>query len=583
MKNKFTLLLGAAFMALLQLAAPSVAFAQLDGIGMIVQVKTTTGTISFTQGACGYGIPDPAGTWGGTVESDICGQAAWAKDSFACAPQAANAMDGKIAIIRRKTCSFSLKAYHAQQAGAKAAIILNHFDNATEDDCTIFRMTAGDSAAAVTIPAIFASRQMANFIDNAIKTGQLQDICLVLPTIQNATADFSYATPVSQHDQLGLMTVTYTNRSGADQPSIIFKADVIDPTGQVTSFTVDSAIVAGATNKIINFPEYQVPAIEGKYRVIYSSNLYTAPKDTLVREFVQTRYTYATDNLNITGSIGPTDAQFTDAGLKYQSGSMVVTGPEGITVEYVSFGMGNASTIAVGDEAADVVNIFLYDNDADGSGTTDLDATFDALNPIALAEYKFSNEKADSLVYVKLESLVGADVVLEPNHFYLLSILYDGNLAGSGTSLSFTRSNQVYYPQFGGIGLHTPLLLDQMYSGWTGSTLVTRLHEKGFEPGNDPFITTATKTPRLSETRYTVTPNPANEVVRLNLELEGVNKSVAATLIDFQGRAVDTQIARNFQNGQLTFDATKLPSGAYSLFIRTSNEGTAMAKLMICH
>ena len=494
----------------------------------------------------------------------------------------------EVYVVRRGVCEFGVKALNAEMAGAVAAIIVND-DRATDNDCTAVGMAAGAVGAQVTIPTFFASRAMGAALIADLNAGKPTEICFFLPNMKDPTAEFSYATPVSQHDQLGLMTVLYTNRSGVDEPSIIFKADVIDPTGQITSFTVDSAIVAGAVDKIINFPEYQVPAIEGKYRVVYSNNKYTTSRDTLVREFVQTKYTYATDNLKPNGSVGPTDAQFTDAGLKYQTAGMVVTGPEGITVEYASFGMGNASAIAVGDDAADVVNIFLYDNDADGSGTTDLDATFDALNPIALAEYKFSNEKADSLVYVKLESLVGTEVVLEPNHFYLISILYDGNLAGSGKSLTFTRSGQVIYPQFGGIGLHTPLLLDQMYSGWGGATVVNRLHEKGFEPGgpglppNDPFLTTTTKNPRLSEAKYAVTPNPANDVVRLNLELESVNKSVSATLIDFQGRAVDTQIARNFQNGQITFDATKLPSGAYSIFIRTSNEGTTMAKLMICH
>lgn len=587
MNNKFTQLIAATLLVLLQFALPSLTLAQLDGLGMIVQVKTNSGTISFTQGACGYGIPNPDLNWGGGVETDFCAPAAWTQDSFACTPLAANSMEGKIALIRRKTCSFSLKAYHAQLAGAKGVIIFNHFDNAAETDCTIFLMNAGDSATAVTIPAIFASRAMGNAIDNAIKNGSLQEICFALPTLKDPTADFSYATPVSQHGQLGLMTVEYTNRSKAEQSDVVFKADVIDPTGAITSFTTTCPTVgATATDTLINFDQYEVPAMEGKFRVVYSVNKYTAPKDTVVREFVQTRYTYATDNLQPNGSVGPTDQQFADAGFKYQSGGMVVTGPAGgFIASHASFGMGNASAIAVGDPAGDIVNVLLYDNDADENGEADFNAGFADLFPVAFADYVFTGtEKADSLIYVKLESLSGEPKVeLKPDHFYMLSVLYDGNLAGTGKSLTFTSSNQVFYPQFVGIGLHTPLVLDALYSGWSGSTLVTRLHQEGFEPGNDPYLTSTVKNPRLSEARYAVTPNPANDVVRLNLELEGVNKSVAATLIDFQGRAVSTQVARDIQNGQITFDATKLPSGAYSLWIRTSNEGSTMAKLMICH
>ncbi len=586
MKKQITLFLGLACAAFLQLVAFTTLNAQTDGAGIVIEVKTTTGKATFKNEDCGYGTA----TWGGAVTGEFClSSTAWVKDitpdSLGCDPVPAGSMAGKLALVRRGVCEFGLKCLNAENAGAAVAFVVND-NRVTDTDCTQIPMGPGANGAAVTIPVFFASRGMGRFIDDAIKAGTLIEICFLLPSMKDPTAEFSYATPVSQHDQLGLITVQYTNRSGADQPSVVFKADVFDPTGQVTSFTADSSVVAGAVDKLINFDEYTLPAIEGKYRVVYSNNKYTTPRDTLVREFVQTKYTYATDNLKPTGSVGPSDAQFLSAGLKYQSAGMVVTGPTGLIVEYASFGMGNASAIAVGDPAADIVNVLLYDNDAADDGTTDLDASFSDLTAVAFGDYTFSNEKADSLVYPKLESLSGEPKVeLLPNHFYLISILYDGNTSASGKSLSFTRSAQVPYVAFNGIGLVTPLLLDQMYSGWGGATVVTRLHEQGFtpSPNNDPFLTTSTNNPRLSEAKYAVTPNPANDVVRLNLQLESVNKSVAATLIDFQGRAVDTQVVRDFQNGQMTFDATKMPSGAYTIWIRTSNEGSTMAKLMICH
>lgn len=586
MKKQITLFLGLACAAFLQLVALTTLNAQTDGAGIVVEVKTTAGNASFRDGDCGYGTA----TWGGAVTGEFCASAAWVHDitpdSLGCDSVPAGSMAGKVALVRRGVCEFGLKCLNAEKAGAVAVFVVND-NRVTDTDCTQIGMAAGVNGGAVTIPAFFASRGMGAFIDNAIKTGTLIEVCLLLPSMKDATADFSYATPVSQHSQLGLMTVNYTNRSGADQLDVVFKADVIDPTGQLTSFTtIEDTIPVDAVDVLINFDEYDVPAIEGKYRVVYSNNKYTTPRDTLVREFVQTKYTYATDNLKPNGSVGPSDAQFLAAGLKYQTAGMVVTGPTGLIVEYASFGMGNAAAIAVGDPAADIVNVLLYDNDANEDGATDLDASFGDLTAVAYADYTFSNEKADSLVYPKLESLSGEPTVtLLPDHYYLVSILYDGNTSASGKSLSFTRSGQVYYPQFLNIGLHTPLLLDAMYSGWGGATVVTRLHEAGFKPDsiNDPFLTSSTKSPRLSEAKYAVTPNPANDVVRLNLQLESVNKSVAATLIDFQGRAVDTQVVRDFQNGQITFDATKMPSGAYMIWIRTSNEGSTMAKLMICH
>jgi hypothetical protein len=62
---------------------------------------------------------------------------------------AANGADlaGKIAIIDRGACEFSLKVLNAQNAGAVAVLIANH-----NDDDTPASMGAGADAAAVTIP-----------------------------------------------------------------------------------------------------------------------------------------------------------------------------------------------------------------------------------------------------------------------------------------------------------------------------------------------------------------------------------------------------------------------------------------------
>lgn len=66
---------------------------------------------------------------------------------------------GKVFMIERGGCSFSEKAYNAQQAGAKAVII---HDNVYE---TILTMNGNDVyASAVHIPAVFITRNAAEYI-----------------------------------------------------------------------------------------------------------------------------------------------------------------------------------------------------------------------------------------------------------------------------------------------------------------------------------------------------------------------------------------------------------------------------------
>ncbi|MFN8474792.1 MAG: S8 family serine peptidase [Anaerolineae bacterium] len=68
----------------------------------------------------------------------------------------AGSLTGKIALIQRGTCNFSLKVWNAQRAGATAAIIYNH---AAGGD-SVLNMAAGAHGSDVTIPSAFVGHSM---------------------------------------------------------------------------------------------------------------------------------------------------------------------------------------------------------------------------------------------------------------------------------------------------------------------------------------------------------------------------------------------------------------------------------------
>ncbi len=85
----------------------------------------------------------------------VTGEVVLINDGTFNGPKGCNAINGqpllgKIALIERGLCDFSLKVYNAQLAGAVGAIIAN-FENAT------IGMGAGQNAAQVTIPSVFIS------------------------------------------------------------------------------------------------------------------------------------------------------------------------------------------------------------------------------------------------------------------------------------------------------------------------------------------------------------------------------------------------------------------------------------------
>jgi hypothetical protein len=128
------------------------------------------------------------------------------------------ALEGKVAVIRRGTCEFGLKALAAQNAGAVAVIMVNNVEGAP------IVMAPGEDGAAVTIPALMVSNIVGELIISELLTGDTVNTTMVLSTyattafIKVFNADFSVLkeeyTPLGENGTD--FSVTYNNVEGAD-------------------------------------------------------------------------------------------------------------------------------------------------------------------------------------------------------------------------------------------------------------------------------------------------------------------------------------------------------------------------------
>ena len=75
-----------------------------------------------------------------------------------------NDLTGKIAVVWRNTCQFGLKILYAEQAGARAVIIINR-------EPGLVNMAPGDSGALCTIPAVFVENADGVVIANEMANG----------------------------------------------------------------------------------------------------------------------------------------------------------------------------------------------------------------------------------------------------------------------------------------------------------------------------------------------------------------------------------------------------------------------------
>lgn len=95
-------------------------------------------------------------------------------------------LSGKIAIVDRGSCNFSLKVYNAQNAGAIATIIANN--NADDPDSTI-SMAPGDEAGSVTIPAVMISYNSGVKVYDELKAGRNNGLVAGKSELRDGTVD----------------------------------------------------------------------------------------------------------------------------------------------------------------------------------------------------------------------------------------------------------------------------------------------------------------------------------------------------------------------------------------------------------
>lgn len=568
------------------IAAYTQLLAQTDRSQFYLRVASASGGQDLyrttNQEDCGYGTAD----FGGSVTKDFSGELVWVydnvgNDSLSCDTITKN-YTGKVALIRRGVCEFGVKAYRAFKAGAIAVIIVND-NRTTNTDCTCINIGGGTSGLAdrITIPVVFASRSLANAIDRKFKARETVTASFILLRMHTANAAFAYATPITQNDTLFNNSVHFVNITSAAQTNVVVKVDVIAPDKTVQTISKTLATVPAGKDTLVSLP-IKPKDLLGVHTAIFSNSVYKERRDTLRRQFRLTPYTYAVDNFKIEkgqGGAGPDDATFADAGLRYQVGTLYLTGDKPAVVTHTTFGLANAKDVydpTPGSEAANDIKIALYDADRNNDNVLDLANSFDDLrNPVASATYRITGkELPDTLFSVKLTPTTGTKIELKRNHAYYLIYSYDGSLGSTGVSVAYSYSIEGPYDND---YLITPIQLgDDLYTGWSGNVaIVQRLELEGFKP------TVGVKdAPQLDAAKYAVTPNPASDMVRVTVNLNE-RQSLVLQLFDQTGRLVRSENQQNFQSGQLTFATRDLPAGLYTLRVRAEKEGVAAQTISI--
>ena len=488
-----------------------------------------------------------------------------------------NVLTGKIAVIYRNTCNFSIKALNAQNAGAIGVIIVNR-------DPEVIAMGAGTDGANVTIPTVMLTaldgaalvNEMANgavvvFIGN--KVGQFANDAAIYSDGAMISKSTGVLSQLAQNgSEFGFdIGVQLFNDGSAAQNNITVNAKVTNPAGtEVYNNTITVASLAAADSVYLypgetqSFPAFSLTSYPaGRYTLTYTVGL-------------EVNDEFPTDNV-ITSDFVVNDSLFSYSALNSVNNLPAGTGgyqPGTLNASYAVCSVisdANASRIgaegiyfALVTNAADSIDLTgeeialnLYEWGDVFTDLNDANLAFNVLTPVAFGYYYYPSNLADSMVYGAFET----PVLLENNKRYLacaqtvnLDVFFRYD-----TDIDYTTNvNNYLQPLF-------PVDADGTYSaGGFGSDNAPAMAIKVFNAA-ELGVSEATM---IEGVAY---PNPAVENVTISMKAEG-NANI--TMTDVAGRVVLSKAA-NLVNGKTDLNIAALNAGVYIVNVVLENGKTA--------
>jgi hypothetical protein len=532
---------------------------------------------------------DATPTWGGDfaagsiTDTLVLAIDATAEDSLACETLVnGSELAGKIAVLYRGECNFSLKAFNAQQAGAIACVMINNIPGAPVG------MAGGTSAAQVTIPVVMISQEDGATIRETMETdtvvmflGNLQGV--YSNNVGSYKVDMGISNSASIPSQFAQSSTDFylppaisVTNYGSDEAVNTIVSVVIDRDGTVLydETSMGSNIFAGES-LLYTFPVFE----EASYEVGYYTVTYTTSND-LTDEYpfdneLTTSFWINDEGIYSKSTVDPVDgpqenggirpADFTDfewcTSLESENASaMQITG---VTFSLTT----NDSTL---ENYSAFIKVYEWNDFIDATTVS-----FDDLNELTSNEiFDFDETNQDDFVTHTLSE----PIELLDNQKYLTCIMVDDNDIQANASLfiatdqtidytiSYTETfaDEVFFP-----------MLDINGNAW---------NPNAFGPDVVPAIITnlqlangiADDIEKLDITPY---PNPTTQLVNIPLGSQ-VSGTIVLNVFDMEGRLVmNEEICQKSSN--MRVDVSALSSGLHTFSLTFEDDSRTSFQVMV--
>lgn len=465
------------------------------------------------------------------------------------------AVNGKIAVVYRGSCNFSLKAVLAQNEGAVACVIINNIPGAPVE------MGAGDYGADVNIPTVMISQDAGAQLKNEINAG---NVVMFIGAINGA---FTNNLSIYKTDPLLVKASAYPaalcgsatefnftpgswvhNYGTSFQTGVTLSGEVTNG-GQLYQQTSAATDIPAGDSVFIDLPEFNQSSYNGFYTFTYSTTSGVTddvPGDnSYVNQFL-------IDSLFAYGKIDP-GTQLTVPADFYQP-----TGLTGTFQHCIHFQDANASRIgamgmwvsvtASGTDSltGELIEVRAFEWNDVFTGITD--ATFDDLNEVAFADYTYlDNTLEGKNVYVPFEQ--GFQLTNGTRYLFCLTTY---------NTVQFQGFDNYYNYDENTLATDQPTTVVDNDGAWAPAGFGSDVQSSIAVVFGAPDVSVNENGNNVDLTAY---PNPARDMVRV--PLTGFNGAADLRVVDVNGKLVKQQRV-NVGNEVLVLDVTDVAAGTYT-------------------
>ena len=387
-------------------------------------------------------------------------------DSMGCGPLInGDEIAGKIALIHRGICNFSLKAYNAQVAGAIGVMIVN------VDGAGLGGMLAGDSGNALVIPSwliddIDAVTSWRSEIDAGVMEAFFGNKFGLFPDdVGIASNDVFHAEQYSTPRALAQSATEFSvklgaaiiNYGSADQSDVTLNATIMLDGNEIYNETSETPVsVASGDTSFFELPDFsQDTYASGLYELTYTSII--PAEDGFPSDNAYSADFMVSDSIFSYGTVKP-DGEPNNA--IYFSGDNIPSGTEAsyciqftdphasrMIVEGLTFSASAGSELDPDGLIGVIVDVQVYEWEDEFADANDpgfgIAADGSSLNQLTAGEYEYLENLENQNIYVPF-----ADVLaLEDDLRYLFCMTYtqENIFAGHDSrTMDYTRNFETY-------------------------------------------------------------------------------------------------------------------------------------------